>query len=147
MITLRQIRQPELPDRWPGVQVAVDAVLEHSSGYTPQWVLQKVASGAILLLEVQRDRKGIGHVFAQIDTHSELMALYLFGVYVRPEERLSAADYRGLRRALVALAERCGCAAIRAKSPRPGWGRLAAQLGFEPVAVEYQWRPGAQEVA
>lgn len=136
MIHLRQIRRAELPARWPEVCVPAEAVLEHSSGYTTDWLYRKSISGIMLILEVLRDGGSAGYVFGQLDSHSEIRAFYLFGVWLAG--RFRAEEYRELRDVLDALAVHLGAQAVRAKSPRRGWERLAERLGFEPIATEYE---------
>lgn len=136
MIRLRQVRRAELPARWPGATRAAEAVLEHSSGYTPEWLYRKSISGIMLVLEVLRDGENAGYVFGQVDSHSEIRVLYLFGVWLAG--RFRAEEYRELRDVLDALAVHLGAQAVRAKSPRRGWERLAERLDFEPIATEYE---------
>jgi hypothetical protein len=156
MIQLRQIRAQELSlmgqDAYSRLRQALVRVLAYSSGYTPEWVFRKAHSGDILLLVILRginrvinkvinnpqEMEEVGFVIAQIDTHNNMPALYLFGVEVEDSARFSIADYRDLSRVLTLLAVHKGCCVVRAKSPRPGWSRVAERLGFVPVATEYE---------
>lgn len=134
MILLREVRQGELPERWPAIEPEISAILEWSKpAYTAAWVLNGIQEGRLMLLEVMRKAAGIGFVVAQVDTHSEVRTLYLFGVAVPAESGWHA----GTAKALEALARRLGCRQIKAKSPRRGWERIGAALGFEPLATEH----------
>jgi hypothetical protein len=154
-LRLRQIRVDELhdPTARDVLRLALNRVLDHSSGYTADWVFRKSLSGDMMLLEIQqhqddldqdpdlyprRHPERIGYIVAQIDTHSELPVLYLFGVEITDEHRMTVVDYQGLSHVLNLLAARKGCTVVRAKSPRPGWSRVAERLGFVPIAIEYE---------
>jgi hypothetical protein len=135
MTCLRQIRASDARARSAEIGEAARSILAYSSGYTEDWLFRKLDSGIMMLLEVVQGGSGAGFVVAQVDTHSDLRVLYLWGVYGRPGSRL---DYPGLRATLELLAREKRCSHIRAKSPRRGWGRIAAAMGFEPVAIEYE---------
>jgi len=137
MIRLRQIRRADLAPCWPRIRQAVEEVLAWSKGYSPGWVLAAAERGDLFLLEVFANEP-FGLILAQIDSHSTERVLYLFGVWAGPEAPEAWMDE--LSPLLGDLSRRLGCMVIRAKSPRRGWERLAARLGFSPVAVEYERR-------
>lgn len=137
MIRLRQIRRVDLLACWPKIRPAVKEVLAWSKGYTPEWVLASAERGDLFLLEILAD-DSFGLILAQIDSHSTERVLYLFGVWAGPEAPDGWMDE--LSPLLGDLSRRLGCSVIKAKSPRKGWERPAARLGFSPVAVEYERR-------
>lgn len=139
MIRLRQVRRHELSEKWPAIEPELFLVLQWSKGYTTSWVRAGIDHNRLWLLEILNGSEVIGNVVLQVDAHNEIPALYIFGLYVRPGIKGWHAE-TAIR--LRELARRLGCKAIRAKSPRRGWERIAEALGFEPVATEYE-----QEVA
>jgi len=117
------------------LRAGLEAILcrGEEEGYTVGWVLQEVLSGRLRFYHVVEGSEPKGFVLALVDARRPRRpCFYVWGIAVD-----SCRWHEQMAEEIERIARETGCAAVAARSPRPGWARWARKLGWQPGAVEY----------
>lgn len=130
----RVVQPGELPQFWPLVRRGVEEVCERGSdGWLVEDVYMAVRQGVSLLCVATIANYYVGFVVVTPTLGWHRPQLHIWCAYNRGERDVLDTFLPDV----IALAKARGAAKITMSSPRKGWERRAAQLGFHPTLQHY----------
>lgn len=134
-VLIRQVPPLELRQYWHAVKPG----LEEAAGYSKdEWIVEDayaaIQRGEMSLYFCTVDRAYAGSMLLMKRQDWKGPVLHIFSLFVLPQYgRYIDAHMQYVDD----LAKQHGCSRITFQSPRQGWERRAARLGFEPKTVIY----------